>query len=100
MSQPRSQLSRRRFIAGVAASIAVPTIIPRHVLGDDQNAPASERIRFGAVGIGKMMYGSHLPHFLRMPEVQVVAVCEVDATRRDGMFKSSVLHRAPFERCD
>ncbi|MFW6171308.1 MAG: Gfo/Idh/MocA family protein [Planctomycetota bacterium] len=38
----------------------------------------------GCVGMGKMLYGSHLPHFLRMPEVQVVAVCDVDRTRREA----------------
>ena len=83
MSESRLTLSRRRFVAGVAASIAVPTIIPRHVLGDENNAPANEKIRLACVGIGKMMYGSHLPHYVKMPEVQVVAVSDVDTTRRE-----------------
>jgi predicted dehydrogenase len=82
MKESRTNLSRRRFVAGVAATIAVPTIIPRHVLGDANNVSANEKIRLGAIGIGKMMYGSHLPHFVKMPEVQVVAVCDVDTTRR------------------
>ena len=64
--------------------MAVPTIIPRHVLGDDNNAPANEKIRLGAIGLGKMLYGSHLPHFVKMPQVQVVAVCDVDTTRRQA----------------
>ena len=38
-------------------------IIPRHVLGNAENAPANEKIVLAAVGIGKMMYASHLPHF-------------------------------------
>jgi predicted dehydrogenase len=84
VSGNRRQLSRRRFVAGVAASMAVPMFIPRHALGDDSNAPASEKIRLGVIGIGTMAYGSHLPHFLRMPEVQVVAVCDVDTNRREA----------------
>ena len=82
MSKNRSGLSRRGFLGGAAAALAVPAIIPRHVLGDPKNAPANEKIVLGAVGIGKMMYGLHLPHFLRMPEVKIVAVCDVDTTRR------------------
>jgi hypothetical protein len=34
------------------------------------------------IGNGKMMYGSHLPHFVKTPEVRVVAVCDVGTTRR------------------
>jgi len=69
-------------MGGAAAALAFPTIIPRHVLGDDKNAPANEKIVLATVGIGKMMSDSHVPHFLRMPEVKIVAVCDVDATRR------------------
>ncbi|NQT17413.1 MAG: Gfo/Idh/MocA family oxidoreductase, partial [Planctomycetes bacterium] len=83
MSKSRILLSRRGFVTGAAASLAVPTLIPRHVLGDENNAPANDKIVLGAVGIGKMMYGSHLPHFLKMPEVKIVAVCDVDTTRRE-----------------
>ena len=82
MKTSRIPLSRRGFVTGVAASLAAPTVIPRHVLGDENNAPANDKIVMGAVGIGKMMYGSHLPHFLKMPEVKVTAVCDVDTTRR------------------
>ena len=60
MSQIR--VSRRGFVAGAAAALAAPMIIPRHVLGDDKNVPANEKIVLGCVGIGKMMYGDHLPH--------------------------------------
>ena len=84
MSQKYSRLSRRRFLGGMAAAMAAPTIIPRHVLGDEKNAPANEKIVLGAIGIGKMMHDSHLPHYVRMPEVKVVAVCDVDTTRREA----------------
>ena len=77
-----SRFSRRRFLGGAAAAFAAPTIIPRHVLGDENHVAANDKIVLGAIGIGKMMYSSHLPHYVRMPEVKVVAVCDVDTTRR------------------
>ena len=84
MSQDRFRLSRRGFLGGAVASVAAPMVIPRHVLGDQDNAPANEKIVLGCVGIGKMMYGSHMPHYVRMPEVKIVAVCDVDTTRREA----------------
>ena len=82
MSSNRIPLSRRGFVAGAAASLAAPMVIPRHVLGDENNAPANDKIVLGAVGMGKMMLSSHLPHYVKMPEVKVVAICDVDTTRR------------------
>ncbi len=84
MSTHRSGTSRRGFLGSAAAALAAPILIPRHVLGDETSAPANEKIVLGTVGIGKMMYGSHIPHFLRMPEVKVVAVSDVDTTRREA----------------
>ncbi len=84
MSKIRTGLSRRGFVSGVAAWLAAPLVVRGSVFGDDQNAPAAEKITVAAIGIGKMMYGSHLPHYLRMPEVQVVAVSDVDTTRREA----------------
>ncbi len=84
MPQSRFPFSRRRFLAGTIAACAAPTVIPRCVLGDDNNVSANDKIVIGAIGIGKQMYGSHLSHFLRMPNVQVVAVADVDTSRRDA----------------
>jgi predicted dehydrogenase len=44
--------------------------------------PANDRITVGVIGTGKQ--GRHLQHnFLNQPGVQVVAVCDVDTTRRE-----------------
>ena len=77
MSTAKLRFTRRGFLAG-AAALSAPMIIPRHVLGDEKNLPANEKIALGLIGIGKMMYGDHLPHYLKMREVKVVAVCDVD----------------------
>ncbi|HID23117.1 MAG TPA: Gfo/Idh/MocA family oxidoreductase, partial [Planctomycetaceae bacterium] len=83
MRTHRRGWTRRRFLGTTVASLAAPMIIPRHVLGGDGTVGANETIALGAIGIGKMMHESHLRHFLRMPEVRVVAVSDVDTTRRE-----------------
>jgi predicted dehydrogenase len=86
MTQFRASISRRRFVQGTAATIALPLFVPTHVLGDDSNASANQKIRVGAIGCGKQM-GGLLPASLRSPEIQVVAVCDVDTTRREAAKK-------------
>jgi predicted dehydrogenase len=81
MSNKRLGFTRRGFL-GATAALSAPMIIPRHVLGDANNAPANEKIVVGLIGIGKQMGDTHLPHFSKMPECKVVAVCDVDTTRR------------------
>ncbi len=82
VSSGPNTFSRRHFVTSATVALAAPMVIPRHVLGDKTNPSANEKIRLGVIGIGKMMYGSHMPHFLRMPEIQLVAVSDVDTTRR------------------
>jgi predicted dehydrogenase len=73
-------VSRRGFLrASVAAgaSLALPAVVPSSVFGAD--AP-SERITIGCIGVGRMGMGD-LREALGFKQVQVVAVCDVDARR-------------------
>jgi len=74
--------SRRRFLktagALVAGAAAGPTFLPRLVFG--ANAPGS-RINLGFIGVGRQAHFANIPGFLQLPEVQVVAVCDVDSWR-------------------
>jgi len=74
-------VSRRAFLKGAAAAVAAPYFVPASALGRAGWKPPSERITVGFIGIGNMG-GSHLPGFLGDKEVQVVAVCDVDAVKR------------------
>jgi predicted dehydrogenase len=57
-------------------------------LGAPGKAPASERITVGMIGMGRQAMGSNLKFFLHAPDVQVVAVCDVDAWRLDNARKA------------
>jgi len=64
--------SRRTFILGAGAGAA------GLLLG---KASPSNRINVGVIGIGRQTVHVNLPQFFSMPDVQVTALCDVDAWR-------------------
>ena len=60
----------------------MPAIVPASVLGRGGRLPPSERIAIGIIGVGYQAHG-HLEFLLRHPESRVLAVCDVDKTRRE-----------------
>ena len=72
----------RRHVLRMAAS-AAPTIVAAATLGNAARAAPSNRVAVGLVGCGKMANDYHLPQLLGQPDVQLVAVCEVDRSRRE-----------------
>ncbi|MBN2450936.1 MAG: Gfo/Idh/MocA family oxidoreductase [Lentisphaeria bacterium] len=81
-----TRMHRRAFLK--AAGSAAPLLLPGRVWGA---AAPSNRIVMGAIGVGSMGSGN-LKGFLHSPNTQVVAVCDVDAGRRDSA-KASVEKR-------
>ncbi len=75
-SAPSRAFSRRRFLRG-AATAATFTIVPRHVLGGAGRIAPSEKITLAAIGTGGQGL-QNVQAFLEFPEVQVVAVCDVN----------------------
>jgi predicted dehydrogenase len=85
-------LSRRQFVSSVAAAgVAGPLLLTSRLYSADP-AP-SERINLGFIGVGTMGRG-HVGGFLGRPEVQIVAVCDVVAERRDHSKKTVEDHYA------
>lgn len=80
------QTTRRQILK---AAIAVPVIIPSAVWA--VKAPPSEQIRVGVVGTGRLIQGL-LPSFLHASKV--VAVCDVDTTRREDAQQKVKKHYA------
>lgn len=78
--------TRRRFLAGVAASsaaIAAPGIIPAAAMGADGATAPSERLALALIGHGMMGRG-HWRRLVGDPAIQAVAVCDVDRVRREA----------------
>ncbi|HZN66898.1 MAG TPA: Gfo/Idh/MocA family oxidoreductase [Tepidisphaeraceae bacterium] len=108
MPSRKSSVTRRDLFkasAGAATVVAIgaPTIIPSSALGNQQKAPPSERLNLGFIGVGKMN-SSHLGTMIGHKEAQVMAICDVDKTRREH-FKNVVekkygeLERKGYKGC-
>jgi predicted dehydrogenase len=90
-------LSRRSFLrtaasaSAAAAALAAPNLLPSRVWGAE--VPPSERIRLGFIGNGTQ--GRYLlGNCLNRPNVQVLAVCDVDANRRNNARNTIEKHYA------
>jgi len=84
--EPRhdGRVTRRRFLGTAAGVAAAPWIIPASAMGADGHVAPSNRINIGQIGRGRMGLG-HLRRLAYDPNVQVMALCEVDKTRlEDG----------------
>jgi predicted dehydrogenase len=71
-----------------AGGLVFPAVIPSSALGHAGSVAAGNRITVGCIGVG-WQGGGNLQRFLGMPDVQVVAVCDVDrnhlAAARDAV---------------
>ncbi len=78
--------SRRKFLrcgsVTAAAALAAPYIVPASALGRDGKAAPSDRLVMGCIGTGGQGVGN-MRRFLGEPDVQVVAVCDVDQRHRE-----------------
>src|SRR5437667_8574368 len=80
---PASRISRRSFLKGSSALIALPYVIPASALGKGGRPSPSERVVMGGIGIGNQG-GGDLGAFLGRNDVQYVAICDVKQTVREG----------------
>ncbi len=69
-------ISRRDFVRGICGLSAF-AIVPRYVLGADANTPPSEKINIACIGVGDQGMRV-MEEYLKMQEVHIVAVCDVN----------------------
>ena len=77
-------VNRRHFLqsaAAVGAAGLVPLFIPGSSLGLDSRPSPSQRINVGMIGVGRQARQFNVVQFLGMPDVQILAVCDVDSWR-------------------
>lgn len=89
---PRNELiPRRSFLKSIGAAASVcsaPAIIPASALGREQNVAPSERVGVGMIGLGRQAHLINMKQFLAMPDVQIVAICDVDSWRLENARKA------------
>src|SRR6201991_3600746 len=78
-SEPRGLSRRQLMLTGGVAATAF-SIVPRHVLGGAGFVAPSEKITLACVGFGTQAI-REIGGILASPDVQVVAVCDVE---KDG----------------
>jgi hypothetical protein len=74
-------LSRRQFMVTGGAAAGAFALVPRHVLGGPGFVAPSEKITLACIGFGTQAI-REIGAILARPEVQIVAVCDVE---KDGV---------------
>lgn len=97
MRMLRSSGSRREFVKGVAAAVALPVIVPSRALGLDGAVAPSNRVAVGVIGLGDRGPG-HLSELAQFKGVELVGVCDVRRERM-GQFREWVDNRQEKKGC-
>lgn len=90
-------ITRRGLVLGAArtglAGILASGLAPLALAGRGRRRPPNSRLGVGVVGVG--IHGrAHLGRALKHPALQVLAVCDVDTTRREAARASADEHYA------
>ncbi|MHC4215107.1 MAG: hypothetical protein ACYSWP_17235, partial [Planctomycetota bacterium] len=72
----KNKISRRNFLTATTATVAFPYVIPSSALGLTGTIAPSNRITMGCIGVGGKGTGDMVA-FLKKPEIQMLAVCDV-----------------------
>lgn len=72
--------------ASAGAAIGFPMIAPSHVRGANGKTPPSGKLQHASIGVGGMG-GSDLGQISSHPDVEIVAICDVDTRRSENVAK-------------
>ncbi len=83
----KRRFARRSFLKQTAALAAAagagPIVVPSSVFGADGQVAPGNRVTIGMLALGRQALARNLTVFLRWPDTQVVALCDVDRWRLD-----------------
>jgi len=80
--KPKNSMDRRKFISSAAAAAATVKVVPRYVLGGTGYVAPSDKITVANIGCGTQGL-REMPGLLQNPDIQVVAVCDVNRLTTD-----------------
>ena len=80
--------THRRDFLKAASFLALPTLIPSHVLGAPGKPGANDKVNIGVIGLGGRATGLVRAAVLPVAEAQVVAVCDCLKPRCERFVKS------------
>jgi len=81
-AETRTPVSRRHFLGKTAGAALAFSIVPRHLLGGPGFVPPSDKVNIAFIEVGAQGLRMML-HFLKEPDVQRVAVCDVNKASAD-----------------
>src|SRR5215475_195244 len=81
-AKTRTPVSRRHFLGKSAGAALAVSLVPRHLLGGPGFVPPSDKVNIAFIGVGAQGLRVML-HFLKEPDVQGVAVCDVNKASAD-----------------
>jgi predicted dehydrogenase len=84
MKHSSRKLTRRRFVQTFGAGAAVATIIPRHVLGSQDQPAANDKLNIAAIGVG----GRGWNDIQGVASQNLVALCDVDQRQAGQAFET------------
>jgi predicted dehydrogenase len=84
----KTQMKRRQFLKATSVTaLTAPLVLSQSWAANTRKGP-NDRITLGFIGTGKQGGGNLLQNFLKQPDTQVLAVCDVDTTRREYFRKA------------
>jgi len=90
-------ITRRKFLRQSSLAVAAGITMPSIISATSKNAPASDRLNVALIGCKNMGWGD-LTDILKQPNVQCLALCDVDKTVLESRAKDlSKLQDAKFE---
>ncbi len=87
-------ITRRSFVKQMAAAAVLPSIIPASAMGRGPIPAPSDRITMGFIGMGSMGM-NNLRGFIEKPDVQVLAVCDVNRSGDNYAGRGGLKGREP-----
>ncbi len=82
-SRVTSRVSRRKFLGSAAASAALFTIVPRHILGGAGHTAPSDKLNIACIGVG----GKGTSDVNAVSGENLIALCDVHEGHAAGTFK-------------